>query len=210
MGLAPATVRRHLDILQRDGLAVFSEVRKGTGRPEHSFTLTEPGHESLPKGYGALLGGLIGELARTSADEIAGKNGAEALRGALAKLGQAVARQYAGSGEGAPVEAALKALRDGDFEPDARQDGDRARISLSNCPFRLVALTDDAICAYDTAILQAILGTAMKLERSITKGHACCEYATAPKGAPPESPTRAVEAANGPSIVDALGGELLR
>ena len=43
IGLAPATIRRHLDILQRDRLVTFEEVRKRTGRPEYSFYLTEGG-----------------------------------------------------------------------------------------------------------------------------------------------------------------------
>jgi len=204
-------VRRHLDILQRDGLVVFSEVRKGTGRPEHSFTLTEPGHESLPKGYGALLGELVGELSRTGADEIAGKSGAEALQGALAKLGQAAALRYQGTAEDTPLAAALQALRDGNFDPEARQDGHRTRISLSNCPFRSVALTDDAICSYDSALLQAILGMGVSRERSITKGHAWCEYATATAEPQQESPPSAPQAVSGPvpAAVDALGGERL-
>lgn len=49
LSLAPATIRRHLDILQRDGLVTFTEVRHGTGRPEFSFSLTERGHETPSK-----------------------------------------------------------------------------------------------------------------------------------------------------------------
>jgi predicted ArsR family transcriptional regulator len=209
LGLASATVRRHLDILQRDGLVVFAEVRKGTGRPEHSFTLTEAGHESLPKGYGVLLGGLVGELARTRADEIAGKSGAEALEGALTRLGQAVGRRYVNPGSGEAAAAVLEALRDGNFDPEVRHDPDRTRISLGNCPFRSVALSDDAICSYDAAILESILGTTVVRERCITGGHESCVYTTyttrseslqAVAAAPPASP---------PVIVDDLGGERL-
>jgi len=43
IGLAPTTILRHLDILQRDQLVAYNEIRKKTGRPEHSFYLTELG-----------------------------------------------------------------------------------------------------------------------------------------------------------------------
>ena len=46
IGLAVATIRRHLDILRRDPLVAFEEVRKKTGRPEYSFFLTEDGQEA--------------------------------------------------------------------------------------------------------------------------------------------------------------------
>ena len=62
MGLAPATIRRHLDILQRDRLVAFEEVRKKTGRPDYSFYLTEDGHQALPKSYDVLLRLLVDEL----------------------------------------------------------------------------------------------------------------------------------------------------
>ena len=62
IGLAPATIRRHLDILQRDRLVGFDEVRKRTGRPEYSFYLTEDGQESLPKDYDRLLAMVVDEI----------------------------------------------------------------------------------------------------------------------------------------------------
>ena len=62
IGLAPATVRGHLDILQRDRLVDFAEVRQRTGRPGYAFYLTDAGHETLPKGYDVLLGLVVQEL----------------------------------------------------------------------------------------------------------------------------------------------------
>ena len=190
LGLAPATVRRHLDILQRDGLVGFTEVRKGAGRPEHSFSLTERGHESLPKGYDSLLSALVVELGRTDAGEMAGKTGAQALDAAFTRLGHGVAQQCLESSTGTRLATALKALRDRDFEPELSEGPGGTRISLSNCPFRSVALTDDAVCSYDTAILRAILGTPVTRERCINRGHDCCEYVAAaePPPAGPKGP----------------------
>ena len=58
--LAPATARRCLDMLQRDGLVAFTTARKRTRRPEYSFDLKVEGNETLPKGYKRLLWKIIG------------------------------------------------------------------------------------------------------------------------------------------------------
>ena len=60
--LVLATIRHHMDILQRDHLISFQEVKRPTGRPEYSFFLTEAGHEALPKNYGRLLDSLFQEI----------------------------------------------------------------------------------------------------------------------------------------------------
>ena len=59
MQLAPATVRRHMDILEWDRLVDHTEVRKPTGRPQYSFHLTEKGHDSVTKDYSRLLNELV-------------------------------------------------------------------------------------------------------------------------------------------------------
>ena len=60
--LAPATVGRHLGILERDGLIDHIEVRRPTGRPRHVFDLTEKGHDSVPKDYSRLLNELVQDI----------------------------------------------------------------------------------------------------------------------------------------------------
>jgi predicted ArsR family transcriptional regulator len=65
--LAPATVRRHLDILERDGLIDHIEVRRPTGRPRHVFDLTEKGHDSVPKDYSRLLNELVQDIKNIAA-----------------------------------------------------------------------------------------------------------------------------------------------
>ena len=65
--LAPATVRRHVDILERDGLIDHIEVRRPTGRPRHVFDLTEKGHDSVPKDYSRLLNELVQDIKNIAA-----------------------------------------------------------------------------------------------------------------------------------------------
>ncbi|MBI4304763.1 MAG: ArsR family transcriptional regulator [Chloroflexi bacterium] len=176
LGLAPATVRRHMDILQRDGLVTYTEARRGAGRPEHCFSLTERGHASRPKGYDALLSNLIVELGKMPAAEVSGLDGSRILADTITKLGKRVAGQYRESNGRAPVHAAVQALRDRNFDPEISTTAEGLRITLANCPFRSVALTTQAVCGYDAAILSTILRSPVSLERCITGGAECCVY----------------------------------
>ena len=72
-GLASATIRRHLDILQRDNLVAFRQVRKKLGRPEYSYFLTEDGQESGYRDYRKLLTLLMSEIKRLDTDALANK-----------------------------------------------------------------------------------------------------------------------------------------
>ncbi len=87
MQLAPATVRRHLDILERDGLVDHSEVRKPTGRPQYSFHLTEKGHDSVPKDYSRLLNELVSDIKGMSSEALGGRSGDDLLKESLARIG---------------------------------------------------------------------------------------------------------------------------
>lgn len=180
LGLAPATVRRHLDILQRDGLVAFTEVRKGTGRPEHSFSLTDRGHESLPKAYDALLAGLMKELGAMPRADLADRDGRELLDLALSRMGARAARAFGERSHEDPVDAALHALRELDFEPAVERVPGGLRFALSNCPFRSVAMATEAVCSYDTALLKGILGTSVRRASCITRGDSCCQYVAGP------------------------------
>ena len=94
IGLAPATIRRHLDILQRDRLVAFLEVRKKTGRPEHSFYLTEDGHEALPKDYDRLLGMVLQEMSSLTVEDTRAKNGPQILETIFVRLADDVAQSH--------------------------------------------------------------------------------------------------------------------
>ena len=90
IGLAPATIRRHLDILQRDKFVAFEEIRKKTGRPEYSFFLTAGGQETLPKGYDRLLNQVMQLMSSATAQDIEGMNGSQVLELVFQRLSDQV------------------------------------------------------------------------------------------------------------------------
>ena len=183
MDLASATVRRHLDILQRDHLVDFQQVKKKTGRPEYAYYLTEAGQESLPKDYDRLLGRLLQELSRLSQAEIGNRSGGDLLQ----LLFQRVAQRTAAAVERNPedsfserVAKAVAVLQQEKFQPEVEQMSGSVRIHFHNCPFRSVALDNGSVCAYDAILLSAILGTSVVLEHCFREEDGCCCYLASP------------------------------
>lgn len=180
IGLAPATIRRHLDILQRDRLVGFEEVRKRTGRPEYSFFLTEDGQESLPKDYDKLLNLVVEELASLTSEEIQGRNGSDLLHFVFQRLsGQMedeLESQIVGMDTGQRVAALVKVLKDQDFSPSIELEDGSLSIKLMNCPFRSVALKNKSICSYDFHLISAMLNADVKKAESIQDGSPRCVY----------------------------------
>ena len=183
MDLASATVRRHLDILQRDQLVAYQQVKKKTGRPEYLYYLTEAGQESLPKGYDRILGHLLKEMSSLSQAEVGNRNGEDLLQLLFRRMAQqTAASKHMELQEPLTqrVASAVSILEEEQFQPEVEEVDGSFRILLRNCPFRRVALENQHVCEYDRAILSTILRTDVVREQCIRKGHdTCCYLASA-------------------------------
>ena len=179
LGLAPATVRRHLDILQRDGFLKYEEARHGAGRPEHVFSLTDAGHEQLPKDYDALLSELVAELASLSEEETTGRSGEELVEHAFANIAQRAVEPYIKDAGADPIEALGQLLTDRDFAPELEVTESGIRVTLNNCPYRLAAKDNPTICSFDTGLISGVLRSEARREACIRLGDECCSYVVA-------------------------------
>ena len=75
LDLAPATVRRHLDILQRDGFVGVRPGPREPGRPHYVFSLTDLAEDLLPHHYMRLTSRLIEAMASLEPGDTAGRSG---------------------------------------------------------------------------------------------------------------------------------------
>ena len=178
--LAPATIRRHLDILQRDRLVAFEEVRKRTGRPEYSFYLTEEGQEALPKDYDMLLNMLIQEMSALTVQDTGGRDGEQVLELVFQRLSNKVWSNYQQEVDGKDLEYRLgklmQLLTQGDFFPEAELVNGTLMIRLLNCPFRSVALQSTAVCSFDSCLISAMLDVDVAQAACIHHGDTGCMY----------------------------------
>ena len=182
VGLSSTTIRRHLDILQRDLLVSFDQVREGSGRPEYTYFLTEYGHESGYRDYRGFLIDLIGEISGLSSADLASKDGRELLSFLIARMAEQVSWPYLQPKESTKesrIANLERALADRGFAPEVTQQGDQVEIRLRNCPFRSAALPQEAVCLFDRNLIGAILGVEPVRESSIHDGHTSCVYVAA-------------------------------
>ena len=180
IGLAPATIRRHLDILQRDRLVAFEQVRKKTGRPEYSFYLTEQGQEALPKDYDKLLSMFVQELSSFDTEDIVGKDGHQVLELVWRRLSSEVFQAYSdeldGKDLGHRLGVLIRHLEIEDFSPEAEVVEGNLRIKLHNCPFRSVALQNKSVCTFDLGLVSSFLDLDVEREQCIHDGDTGCVY----------------------------------
>ena len=178
IGLAPATIRRHLDILQRDRLVTFEEVRKRTGRPEYSFYLTEVGQEALPKDYDRLLGKMVQELSAMTPEDTRDRTGQQILELVFLRLSKGVTQMYETELAGKDLAHRLRTLEghlgQENFSPETEVVGGELRIKLLNCPFRSAALQNKAVCTFDLNLISSMLEMDVEREQCIHDGDSGC------------------------------------
>ena len=68
-GIAGSTVRRHLDVLIRDGIVLQEPVRVSVGRPKFLFSLTESGTQHFPRNYAGLVTRVISQILLLTQDQ---------------------------------------------------------------------------------------------------------------------------------------------
>jgi predicted ArsR family transcriptional regulator len=174
MDLAPATVRRHLDILERDGLVDHTEVLNPPGRPQYALHLTETGHDSVPKDYSRLLNELVQDIKGISSDGLGGRTGDEVLKEAFSRIGVQRAENY-GRGR-KPVDAVRAAFEDGGYDPIIELDDDGLKVRVTNCPYRKASAEDSIVCTVDQTMMSNLLGDSVEHTVSMSPRNNECVY----------------------------------
>lgn len=166
LGLAGATIRRHLDVLMRDGYIAVSQVRGGAGRPRYAFSLTEAGTELFPHHYVRLTHRLVDEIVALAPAETTGRSGAQLARLIFEKMAERIAHEYAPRVEGGTVEArvrsaaALLAVDGFDYEVTSSA-AEGVQILGRGCPcsrFEAMAGVDAGAREHDRALLEQVIG----------------------------------------------------
>lgn len=165
LGLAGATIRRHLDVLMRDGYITVSQVRGGTGRPRYAFSITEAGAELFPHHYVRLTRRLVDEIVALAPDETAGRSGSQLAHLIFEKMADRLAHEYAPRVEGSTVEARVRSAAgllavDGfDYEVAPATDG--VRLFGRGCPcsrFEALGAVTAGAREHDRRLLERVIG----------------------------------------------------
>jgi predicted ArsR family transcriptional regulator len=159
--LAPATVRRHLDILQRDGYVSVRPVRRETGRPHYAFAITEAGTELFPQHYVRITNRLIDEIIDLAPSDTSGRSGRELAGVIFERMSERLARAYAPRVSGATlaerVQQVSHLLADEGITLEARADNGDFLLIGRGCPCQRLAEKDLDVCSHDRRLLASLL-----------------------------------------------------
>lgn len=193
LGLAPATIRRHLDILLRDGHIAVDQVRRETGRPHYVFSLTDAGEELFPKHYVRLTNRLIQEIVTLDPEETRGKSGAEIANMVFERMADRLADAYAVRVRGETleerVESVTRILAEEGIVFDVEREADSFLLIGHGCPCRKVVDADHTqVCAHDERLLRRLLQADVEyVEPSCVDGDSYCAYRVRPAASPAAS-----------------------
>lgn len=163
--LAGATIRRHLDVLMRDGYVAVSQIRGGMGRPRYAFSLTEAGSELFPHHYVRLTRRLVDEIVQLAPEETTGRSGSELAGLIYQKIAIRLAREYGGRVEGTTIEArvhsAATLLAADGFDLELAPDASGLRLLGRGCPcvrFEALGGLPEGACEHDRRLLEDVIG----------------------------------------------------
>ncbi len=198
LGLASATIRRHLDILARDGHVDVAQVRRQTGRPHYVFSLSEAGEELFPRHYVRTTNRLIEEVVALSAEETSGRSGAELADLVFEKMAQRLAQHIGprihGSTLAERVRAATEALAEEGIIFDTEQADDGYLLIGHGCPCPRVLSGLGQVCAHDQRLLSLLLAADVTyVEPGSVGQEGYCAYRVEPRQ-PAERPLPTTEA----------------
>lgn len=170
--LSEVAVRRHLHVLEQDGLIDAETVRRdGPGRPAARYRLTERGRRLLPDRSAQLANELLEFL------EAEGGRSA-VLRFLRWRRARHQDRYAAGLDEGAsPAERAeqLAQMLSEDGFPSRLEAGDGTlTLRQQHCAIRDVAAEHPELCAFEKAMFRDLLGVDATRRETIAAGHDAC------------------------------------
>jgi len=207
LGLTPAAVRRHLDLLAEQGAiqerepATAGAVGRGRGRPARAYILSEAGHAGMGSDYDHVAISALRFLA-----EHAGQDAVlDFAHARSAELEQRYAVQLAEAGEDvtARAETLAAALTADGFAASTRPVGQGTplagvQLCQGHCPVQHVAAQFPQFCDAETDAFSRLLGVHVQRLATLAHGeHVCTTFI--PLSAGPVQAAQAVKAVISPS-----------
>ncbi len=170
LGLSDATIRRHLDKLELDGLLTTTEVRRPVGRPSRRYEATNDGVSRERDHSGALAARLLEQIRLGHHDE------AEVAQGLATELIAGHLHEVRSADPAERVAETVAVLR-GEGILDGWEATEAGYLLRNHgCPYRSAADASDCVCESDRLAIQQLLGAAVEQKGSVAHGDAACEY----------------------------------
>lgn len=174
LDLTSAGIRRHLSLLEADGLIEGVEVEqtdgRGRGRPPKLYQLTSRGRGTFGQSYD--------ELALIAIEELIKVGGPDAIRRIAETRFEGVRNDFearlVADPELTPVAALTQALDASGYFASSIECGDDISVEQRHCPIVRVANKYPELCQAEAAIIAELLGADVEDHDTIAQGQHSC------------------------------------
>lgn len=181
IGVSEGAIRRHMDIMQAEGLVTTTLERQGRGRPGLRYSLSAEGEERTASAhYERLLDRLYPALSRLPQEDVSGVSGDALVSRLFQLLAEDVASEHAGQVTASELPARVgqvaHALADEGILTEVVDEGDSYRLLNVGCPYRSTAAENHACCEADRRTIELLLELPVQQVARAVDGSPMCEY----------------------------------
>lgn len=173
--ITKTAVREHLLKLQDRELVSYRDESGRVGRPKRLYTLTQAGHEALPRQYSWLSLIMLEHLVTTTDSQRSKKFMSDLADKISAGLKEKVV------GIRTPkklIERISELLTQLGYRASIKQSDLRkgAVLEATNCVYHSVAQKHPELCRFDTRLIENLSGLDVELTECIAKGGSVCRF----------------------------------
>jgi predicted ArsR family transcriptional regulator len=175
LGLTPAAVRKHLDVMLADGTLVARDApvrgRRGRGRPARLFALSDAGHQTAgPTAYDAVAVEALRFLRETAGEQAV----EEFARRRVAEWESRYAQRITTLPLVERPAALAEALCADGFAATVHDGGVGVQVCQHHCPVQHVAEEFPAFCEAETEAIGRLVGQHVQRLATIAHGDGVC------------------------------------
>jgi predicted ArsR family transcriptional regulator len=173
LGVSKQCVRKHLDVLERDGYVEHMAERGERGRPAHRYRLTTKADQLFPKRYDLFAKAVLQQI-----NTVWGERGLNTVFcGCANEMVGRLRPQLENLGFDARVRRLAELLYEEGYEAEVEKRTDGSYLLTEwNCPLTEVARDYRQVCERELEVYRELLGTEVFRESRIAGGASRCAY----------------------------------
>ncbi len=172
LGLSPNAIRHHLRELETEAVIAYRREQRGVGAPTYAWHLSQSGEALFPQRYKELMTEVLERVA-----EQAGRQAVvSAFENRFADLSRRLQAELAGAPPERRMDVVLRALQDGGYMAEWRNEEGGLCLTEHNCAIRALAERFPEICLAEAKFLSEVLGATVERTSHMLEGCASCEY----------------------------------
>ena len=172
LGLTPAGIRRHLDLLVADGVLVAREphsaIIRGRGRPSKVFVMSDKGREKFEHSYDDLAVAALKFMSAQSGEHLVSDFAQSRAEDIERKATIAISKKSNKS------QALAEFLTEQGYAASIQEKPKGEELCQHHCPIAHVASEFPQLCEAETEALSRLLGTHVQRLATIAHGDGVC------------------------------------